>query len=99
MNKLDSTIVIALMGVDGSGKSTLIKQLNKRLKYNYIKIKNLHLRPYLFLTDTSIINSNPHSLLKPRWKITNFIMILVWLFMYRIFFFMNQKKKKSTHYF
>ena len=95
MNKLDSTIVIALMGVDGSGKSTLIKQLNKRLKYNYIKIKNLHLRPYLFLTDTSIINSNPHSLLKPRWKITNFIMILVWLFMYRIFFFMNKKKKNQ----
>ena len=29
MNKLQPTFVIAFMGVDGSGKSTLIKELNK----------------------------------------------------------------------
>ena len=35
MHKLSSTFVIAFMGVDGSGKSTLIKKLNKRLKKRY----------------------------------------------------------------
>ena len=48
MYKDRPSIVIAFMGVDGSGKSTLIKQLNKHLKKKYTKIKNLHLRPYFF---------------------------------------------------
>ena len=52
------------MGVDGSGKSTLAKHLNRKLKKKYIKIQNLHLRPYFFLTDTSTVNTNPHSIKK-----------------------------------
>jgi len=89
MHKLNSTIVIAFMGVDGSGKSTLIKQLNKRLKNNYKKIKNLHLRPYFFLTDTSTTNSNPHNQKKLRSKFTSLVIILKWLFIYHIFFLIN----------
>ena len=95
MRILNSTIVIALMGVDGSGKSTLIEHLNKKLKKKYIKIQNLHLRPYFFLTDTSTVNSNPHNTKKKRLKIISFFIILVWLFMYRIFFFVNLKKKNQ----
>ena len=69
MRILNSTFVIALMGVDGSGKSTLAKHLNRKLKKKYIKIQNLHLRPYFFLTDTSTVNTNPHNIKK---KIKNY---------------------------
>jgi uridine kinase len=68
MQTLNSTIVIALMGVDGSGKSTLVECLNKKLKKKYIKIQNLHLRPYFFLTDTSTANTNPHNTKKKKVK-------------------------------
>ena len=50
----------ALVGHSGSGKSTLIKKLNELKQKSSLKIKNLHLRPYFFLTDTSTVNSNPH---------------------------------------
>jgi len=93
MTQLNPTLVISFMGVDGSGKSTLIKQLNKRLKGNYKKIKNLHLRPYLFLTDKSTVNTNPHNQKPPRFQIISLIKILTWLFMYRFFFFVNSDKK------
>ena len=95
MRILNSTFVIALMGVDGSGKSTLAKHLNRKLKKKYIKIQNLHLRPYFYLTDTSTVNTNPHSIKKKKLKIISFFTILFWLFMYRIFFFLNLKKKNQ----
>jgi len=82
------------MGVDGSGKSTLIKRLNKKLKRSYKKIKNLHLRPYFFLTDTSTVNINPHAK-QMRSKFASLIKIFIWLFMYRIFFFINLNKKNQ----
>jgi thymidylate kinase len=95
MQILNSTFVIAIMGVDGSGKSTLANHLNRKLKKKYIKIQNLHLRPYFFLTDTSTVNTNPHNIKKKKLKIISFFTILVWLFMYRIFFFFNLKKKNQ----
>jgi len=95
MQILNSTFVIAIMGVDGSGKSTLANHLNRKLKKKYIKIQNLHLRPYFFLTDTSTVNTNPHNIKKKKLKIISFFTILVWLFMYRIFFFLNLKKKNQ----
>ena len=84
--KFNSTFVISFMGVDGSGKSTLIQRLNKRLKRSSLKIKNLHLRPYFFLTDTRTVNSNPHEKKPLNSKFISLIRILIWLFMYRIFF-------------
>ena len=99
MHKFNSTFVIAFMGVDGSGKTTLSNQLNKKLKNNYKKIKKLHLRPYLFLTDRRVSITNPHKSKNPRPQVISFIMILIWLFMYRIFFFNKPKRKKSTYYF
>lgn len=92
MHKLSSTFVIAFMGVDGSGKSTLIKKLNKRLKKRYKKIKYLHLRPYFFLTDTRTVNKNPHSQ-KFRSKLVSIFIIFNWLFVYHIFFLINLKLK------
>ena len=95
MSKFNPTIVIAFMGVDGSGKSTLIKHLNKSLKKNYKKIKNLHLRPYFFLTDKSIVNKNPHDQKPVRTQFVSFIMIIVWLIIYYIFFLINLNKKNQ----
>ena len=56
------------MGVDGSGKSTLIELLKKRLKNKFKKIKYVHLRPYLILFDKSIVQTNPHKT-KVTWPI------------------------------
>jgi thymidylate kinase len=83
------------MGVDGSGKSTLIKKLNERLKKSSLKIKNLHLRPYFFLTDTSTVNSNPHDQKPPSSQLISLIKILKWFFIYHIFFIMNLNKKNQ----
>ena len=95
MQKFNSSIVIAFMGVDGSGKSTLIKILKKKLNKNYKKIKKLHLRPYLFLTDNRTVIKNPHAKKKPRSQLISFFMISMWLIIYRIFFLINLKKKNQ----
>ena len=93
--KFNSTFVISFMGVDGSGKSTLIQRLTKQLKGSSLKIKNLHLRPYFFLTDTRTVNSNPHKEKPLNSKFISFTRILIWLFMYRIFFLVNLNKKNQ----
>ena len=95
MIKLNTTLVISFMGVDGVGKSTLITSLNKRLKKNSFKIKNLHLRPYFFLTDTRTVIKNPHEEKSLNSKFISLIRILIWLFMYRIFFLANLNKKNQ----
>ena len=48
MRILNSTIVIALMGVDGSGKSTLVEHLNKKLKKKYVKIQKFTFKTIFF---------------------------------------------------
>jgi thymidylate kinase len=93
--ELSVTTVIAFMGVDGSGKSTLIKGIKKKLKKKYQSIKYIHLRPYLFLTDKSTINKNPHNQKKIKSQFESFLKILFWLFMYKIFFFIKFKKKNQ----
>ena len=60
MSPYNKSIVISFMGVDGSGKSTLIDLITKKFKNKYKNIKYIHLRPYLFLTDKSVTNANPH---------------------------------------
>ena len=95
MKKFNSSLVISFMGTDGSGKSTLIKKLTKRLKKNYRKIKYLHLRPYLFLTDSSVVNTNPHDQKLPLSQVGSLIKILTWLWMYYFFFLINLYKKNQ----
>ena len=91
----NSSIVVSFMGVDGSGKSTLIELLRKKLKNKFRKIKYIHLRPYLILLDKSIVQSNPHNS-KATWPmLLNFFRILYWLIIYRFFFhlFANNSKQ------
>src|SRR5210317_59676 len=82
------SIIVSFMGVDGSGKSTLIKLLTKKLKNKFRKIKYIHLRPYLILLDKSVVKSNPHNS-NVTWPILfNFVRILYWLIIYRFYFYL-----------
>ena len=84
----NSSIIVSFMGVDGSGKSTLIELLRKKLKNKFRKIKYIHLRPYLILLDKSTVQANPHKS-KKTWPILlNFFRILYWLIIYRFFFYL-----------
>ena len=84
----NSSIIVSFMGVDGSGKSTLIELLRKKLKNKFRKIKYIHLRPYLILLDKSTVQTNPHKS-KKTWPILlNFFRILYWLIIYRFFFYL-----------
>jgi thymidylate kinase len=89
------SIVISFMGVDGSGKSTLIELLRKKLKNKFKKIKYVHLRPYLILLDKGTVQANPHKT-KKTWPILlNFIRILYWLIIYRLFFYLFANKPRQ----
>ena len=91
----NSSIIVSFMGVDGSGKSTLIELLRKKLKNKFRKIKYIHLRPYLILLDKNTVQSNPHNS-KETWPmLLNFVRILYWLIIYRFFFhlFANNPKQ------
>ena len=84
----NSSIIVSFMGVDGSGKSTLIELLKKKLKNKFRKIKYIHLRPYLILLDKSTVQANPHKS-KKTWPILlNLFRILYWLIIYRFFFYL-----------
>ena len=88
MKNHNLSVVISFMGVDGSGKSTLIELLKKKLKSKFKKIKYIHLRPYLILLDKSTVQANPHKS-KKTWPIFfNFFRILYWLIIYRFFFYL-----------
>jgi thymidylate kinase len=83
------------MGVDGSGKSTLINKLIKSYSKKYKKIKYLHLRPYVFLIDKRTVVSDPHKNKSSHSKIISLTKIFVWLFIYKFFFLLNQNKKNQ----
>ena len=95
MKQLNSTIVISFMGVDGSGKSTLINLITKKFKKKFKKIKYVHLRPYLFLIDKSTTEKNPHYRKKPNTQFESLLKILMWLIIYRIFFFFKTRKNNQ----
>ena len=94
MKKLKKNIIITVMGVDGSGKSTLIKKIIKKQHNKFEVIKYLHLRPYLFLINKININKNPHTktLLHP---ILSCLKIYIWLIMYKLFYFFNSFKRSQ----
>ena len=88
MTKLNNKLIISIMGVDGSGKTTIAKSLNKKLK----KSKYLHLKPYILFKDRRRVVRNPHLLKKSSFTIS-FIRIISWLISYKFFFIMNNKCK------
>jgi len=88
MIKLKKNIIVSLMGVDGSGKTTLSRKLNKIFKNS----KYLHLKPYILFPDRRTVIKNPHSRKKSFFLISLF-RLLSWLISYKIFFNQNINKK------
>tara|TARA_B110000971_G_C20026520_1_gene509132 strand:+ start:2264 stop:2842 length:579 start_codon:yes stop_codon:yes gene_type:complete len=88
MTELNSRIIISFMGVDGSGKTTLAKKINKLL----LQSKYLHLKPYILFQDKRTVVKNPHNLIKSI-PIVSLFRLLSWLISYKFFFLLNKNKK------
>jgi thymidylate kinase len=87
MIKLKKKFIISFMGIDGAGKTTLAKKLQKTIKNS----KYLHLKPYIILLDRRTIVRNPH-LQKKNSFILSFAKLLGWLLSYKFFFYKNRSK-------
>ena len=90
MRKFKDSVVVSFMGVDGSGKSTYIKKIKKKLKKNFKIIKYLHLKPYLILLNKSTVNKDPHKH-KERSNLLSFLVLFFWLIEYKIFFLLKNQ--------
>ena len=88
MIRLKKKIIVSLMGVDGAGKTTLAKKLNKIFKNS----KYLHLKPYIIFKDRRTVIKNPHNQKKSSF-ILSLLRIFSWLVSYKIFFYQNQRKR------
>ena len=76
------------MGVDGAGKTTLAKKLNKIFKNS----KYLHLKPYIIFKDRRTVIKNPHNQKKSSF-ILSLLRIFSWLVSYKFFFYQNKRKR------
>jgi thymidylate kinase len=88
MIRLKKKIIVSLMGVDGAGKTTLAKKLNKIFKNS----KYLHLKPYIIFKDRRTVIKNPHNQKKSSF-ILSLLRIFSWLVSYKIFFYQNKRKR------
>ena len=68
----NKTKIIAFLGPDGSGKTTIIKLLKKKISKKNISSKQYHLFPHFFENRKTIIVKNPHAK-KPRSKFLSLI--------------------------
>ena len=89
----NSTMILAVLGVDGSGKTTLIKKLSSKIRTNKKKIKYIHFRPYLFFVDKRTSVKNPHKKEPFDLKIFSIFKLLIWFISYRIFFLKKNLSK------
>ena len=92
MSKFKKIIIVSLMGVDGSGKTTLAKELHKIFKGS----KYLHLKPYILFQDRRTVIKNPHYQKKSS-SILSLLRLITWLISYKIFF--QQKESKNIFFF
>ena len=76
------------MGVDGSGKTTIAKKLQKKFKNS----KYLHLKPYILFKDRRNIIKKPH-LQKKGSFVVSLLKLLSWLISYKYFFYQNKKNR------
>lgn len=86
MIKLKKRIIISIMGVDGSGKTTLTKKLVKTFKNS----KYLHLKPYILFQDKRTTVKNPHNQ-KQSSPFISLLRLISWLISYKIFLYSKKK--------
>ena len=88
MMKFKKKIIVSLMGVDGSGKTTLARKLQKIFKRsNY-----LHLKPYILFQDRRTVIQKPQNQ-KKSFFFQSLLRLLSWLISYKVFFYQNKKKE------
>ena len=92
MNKINTQLIISFMGVDGSGKTTLAKNLLQVFKNS----RYLHLKPYILFQDRRTVVKNPQNQKKSSF-IISLIRLISWFISYQIFF--QQKHKKNIYIF
>ena len=87
--------VIAIMGPDGSGKSTVLEQLKKDVAPAFRKIKTYHLFPVE--NQNKGVNTDPHQQ-KPRGFVVSLFKLFYFLFLYNSGFLklILPKKIRST---
>lgn len=90
---LKKNITIVFLGPDGSGKTTMIKILQKKLNREKLNYKLFHLKPDFYKSKTNIVK-NPHNQV-PRSKLLSFVKLFYWLIIYRLFFLINFFKKNN----
>lgn len=90
-------LFIAIIGTDGAGKSTIIKELNNILNPAFRKIKKYHWKPILFKKNKNNVVIEPHKN-PPRNFIFSFIKLLIYVLQYLIgyLFIIYPLKIKST---
>ena len=71
---LKKNITIVFLGPDGSGKTTMIKILQKKLNREKLNYKLIHLRPSFYKSKINIVK-NPHNQV-PRSKLLSFVNFL-----------------------
>lgn len=84
--------IIAVMGPDGSGKTTALQQFTKDIAPAFRKIKTYHLFPKE-ATANAVINTDPHGL-PPRTPFLSFLKLIYFVFIYNWGFIRNIYKKK-----
>jgi thymidylate kinase len=85
-------MIIAFLGVDGSGKSTVIKEFTKKASSSWSEIRYIHFRPNLFqknISNTPI--TKPHAG-KSRGLFMSIIKIIYFIVEYNIAFIQNYFK-------
>jgi len=84
MTKIQKSLVIAFLGTDGSGKSTIINELLDN-KLFFSRKEYFHLKPFKSKTnsDTPIIVTDPHKY-PPYSKIKSYIKLLYFIYQYNI---------------
>lgn len=81
-------IITSIFGVDGSGKTTIAKELKKKIKNS----QYLHLKPYILIKDKRRVVKNPQNQ-KKNSSIISLFQLIAWLISYRLFFIINQTLK------
>ena len=88
MTVLKKKFIVSLMGVDGSGKTTIAKKLNKIFRDS----EYLHLKPYIFFLDHRTTIKHPHRQNKSSF-IVSILRLLSWAISYKFFFYQSRRIK------
>jgi thymidylate kinase len=85
---------ISFLGLDGSGKSSLINNISKGIGERVYNIKQEHLKPNLFIRQTGKKVTHPH-LKKPRNNFISGIKLFYWVYAYN-YKNLNHRFKETT---